>query len=101
MVLISNLGQRSLISTFSFYFIILLLFYYIQNLGIDGGGIDEPPLQLDENLHKNGKGSLKKKICSAEKCGREGDLKILEERCGEEEERRPPLKELLGSLDPG
>jgi len=28
-------------------------------------------------------------------------LKILEERCGEEEERRPPLKELLGSLDPG
>ena len=62
MVLISNLGQRSLISTFSFYFIILLLFYYIQNLGIDGGGIDEPPLQLDENLHKNGKGSLKKKM---------------------------------------
>jgi len=28
-------------------------------------------------------------------------LKILEERCGEEEERRPPLKELFGSLDPG
>ena len=37
-----------------FNFHIFLLFYYIQNLGIDGGGIDEPPLQLDENLHKMG-----------------------------------------------
>jgi len=51
MVLALNLGQRSSISIF--------FYYYIQNLGIDGGGIDEPPLQLDEKLHKNGRGSLK------------------------------------------
>jgi len=43
----------------------------------------------------------KSEKCSAEKCGREGDLKFLEERCGEEEERRTPLKKLLGGLDPG
>jgi len=41
-----------------FNFHIFLLFFF-QNLGIDGGGIDEPPLQLDEKLHKNGRGSLK------------------------------------------
>ena len=44
---------------FLLFYYFFLLFYYIQNLGIDGGGIDEPPLQLDEKLHKNGRGSLK------------------------------------------
>ena len=47
-------GQRS--STCTFF---LLFFSFFQNLGIEGGGIDEPPLQLDEKLHKNGRGSLK------------------------------------------